>query len=299
MNNTQYHDHEYLFGKVLSVECDNGYRIAKSHDNNIITGNVECGPNGTWNETITCEKKVCSSSSMNNTQYHDHEYLFGKVLSVECENGYRIAKSHDNNIITGNVECGPNGTWNETITCEKKVCSSSSMNNTQYHDHEYLFGKVLSVECENVCSSSSMNNTQYHDHEYLFEKVLSVECENGYRIAKSHDNNIITGNVECGPNGTWNETITCEKKVCSSSSMNNTQYHDHEYLFGKVLSVECENVCSSSSMNNTQYHDHEYLFEKVLSVECENVCSSSSMNNTQYHDHEYLFGKVLSVECEN
>jgi len=50
----------------------------------------------------------------------DGNATVGNTTIATCTDGYRIAGSYDNAIVSAVLTCGINGTWNRTVECEPK-----------------------------------------------------------------------------------------------------------------------------------------------------------------------------------
>ena len=57
---------------------------------------------------------------LNGTLLPDGNVAVGETTTATCADGYRIAGSSDNDIVTAVLTCGINGTWNGTVECEPK-----------------------------------------------------------------------------------------------------------------------------------------------------------------------------------
>ena len=57
---------------------------------------------------------------LNGTLSPDGNVTVGNTTTAICEEGFRIAGSSDNAVMSAVLTCGINGTWNRTVECEPK-----------------------------------------------------------------------------------------------------------------------------------------------------------------------------------
>ena len=96
--------------------------LYKSHLNYKTTTKCLSGNDSptTVNNYCTCILVCYKPTLLNGTLSPDGNAIVGTTTTATCADGYRIAGSSDNNIVSAVLTCGINGTWNGTVECEPK-----------------------------------------------------------------------------------------------------------------------------------------------------------------------------------
>ncbi|XP_052225755.1 sushi, von Willebrand factor type A, EGF and pentraxin domain-containing protein 1-like isoform X5 [Dreissena polymorpha] len=174
---------------MTNVQCNEGYRLLKEHNNSINSETIKCTSNGRWEDFIGCEPKDCGSLTYPNdsTVEFPNGTAYTSIARVKCSEGYRIGNQSNNSMTAEFIECTSAGLWQVPNGCDLKDCGNLT------HPKNSL------VEF--------LNGTTYLS-------MAKVQCNDGYRLMKEHNNSVTIETSKCTSDGRWEDSIGCEPKDC-------------------------------------------------------------------------------------
>ena len=200
-----------VFGDVITVICDAGYKINGE-------GVLQCNSSGLWNSTIpTCEPVACPElNNITNGHYEWNDTIqqstfFGEVVTVVCDEGYEVEGVET-------IQCNSSALWNVSIpTCEPVECPH--------------LGNIT-----NGHFKLNQSNSVYGD-------IVIVECDRGYEVEG-------TDVLQCNSSGLWNSTMpTCDPLECPQLPnvtngyfewIKTNVYGQVANVFGDIVHVICD-----------------------------------------------------------
>ncbi|KAH3698613.1 hypothetical protein DPMN_086156 [Dreissena polymorpha] len=179
------------FESSAIVQCEEGYRINGSHDNNVTDEEIKCQANGHWSISLGCIKKECPTDiDVNHGNVTYYARLYRDIASIRCYPGYRINGTEGNNIVNQTVKCQSTGRWQLPSGCVRKDCLDKEQ--PAYASVNYLSGT-------------------------LYEAIAVSTCREGYRITGSNTNGNVSEEIQCLDTGKWSQALGCERKDCGSA----------------------------------------------------------------------------------
>ncbi|XP_052280910.1 sushi, von Willebrand factor type A, EGF and pentraxin domain-containing protein 1-like [Dreissena polymorpha] len=204
-----------VYKSIATVKCKEGYRIFGRNNNWLTAENITCTAYGNWSKYSGCEKKDCGKKeSYDNAYVHwTNETRFESSVKVQCEEGYRINGSHDNNVTYEEIKCQANGHWSTPLGCIKKECPTDIDVN---HGNVTYYGR-------------------------LYRDIASIRCSPGYRINGTEGNNIVNETVKCQSTGRWQLPSGCVRKDCLDKEQ--PAYASVNYLNGTLYEAIAVSTC--------------------------------------------------------
>ena len=217
----------FTFGETLNITCNPGYL---SNNKTVVT--VSCTSNGTWGPIVKCEPRTCPNFTAPANTSIGSQVLFGRVygetINVTCNNGF-------NQVGHKEVMCREDGTWSPSPSCIQ--CSGLNIPNATV---VYQTSKNASISCREgfnltgpaivFCKDDgnwteaprcvpvdcgNISNSPYETLNYTSTVLGSrayLTCGDGFQlIGRSY--------IECGTDGKWNQTGTCEPRDCGNFTM--------------------------------------------------------------------------------
>ncbi|XP_052225766.1 sushi, von Willebrand factor type A, EGF and pentraxin domain-containing protein 1-like isoform X15 [Dreissena polymorpha] len=172
---------------MTNVQCNEGYRLLKEHNNSINSETIKCTSNGRWEDFIGCEPKDCGSLTYPNdsTVEFPNGTAYTSIARVKCSEGYRIGNQSNNSMTAEFIECTSAGLWQVPNGCELKDCGNLT----------YPKNSLVEV----------LNGTTYLS-------TAKVQCNDGYSLMKEHHNSVTIETIKCTSDGRWEYSIGCEPK---------------------------------------------------------------------------------------
>ncbi|XP_077981970.1 sushi, von Willebrand factor type A, EGF and pentraxin domain-containing protein 1-like [Glandiceps talaboti] len=274
-----------------------------------------CGSDITWSgETPKCEPVSCGQpQKVAHGVYTDSVYLYGNVVTFECEMGY---------VMTGNssITCQSNRQWTDYPECNPIECGESQVvPNAEFNSTGKTFGHVTFHQCHEgfilhgfpsqVCQHDGfwtpgpicepvdcetppdVANARKTGQTHIYQSVVNYDCDKG------HEMNGV-GQIECKSDGMWTKTPQCIIVDCGTPpEVVNAIKAASNTIYGSLVNYTCQ----AGYIGNDDMFIHCQT-DKTWSPApvCRPVSCGSpwSVNHSTISGGDYTFNNTVVYSCE-